>query len=70
MAQVFISYAREDRPFVVQLQAALVAQGREVWVDLSDIPPSAKWLEQANAGIEGAVALSTCSACVGNIPCH
>lgn len=54
MAQVFISYSREDKAFVSRLRAALVAANRDVWVDLSDIPPSAKWLEEAFVGIDAA----------------
>jgi hypothetical protein len=54
MAQVFISYSRQDRDFVVTLQTALTAASRDVWVDLQDIPPTAAWLHEIYAGIEGA----------------
>ncbi|MGH3770594.1 MAG: toll/interleukin-1 receptor domain-containing protein [Pseudonocardiaceae bacterium] len=37
MTDVFVSYAREDLPFVRRLTAALRARGRKVWVDLEDI---------------------------------
>lgn len=54
MAQVFVSYSRTDRPFVMRLQQALEATHREPWIDLSDIPPSAKWMDEIRGGIEGA----------------
>jgi dipeptidyl aminopeptidase/acylaminoacyl peptidase len=54
VAEIFISYSRRDKPFVVALQAALVERGREVWVDLTDIPPSTEWLREIYAGIETA----------------
>src|SRR5262249_49162812 len=54
MAQVFISYSREDKAFVQRLSAALQATQREVWVDLKDIPPTAEWLREIYSGIEGA----------------
>ena len=40
---VFVSYAREDREFVVRLTDALRARGRTAWVDLEGIPPSADY---------------------------
>ncbi|MFA4902404.1 MAG: TIR domain-containing protein [Desulfobaccales bacterium] len=39
MADVFISYAREDKDFVIRLNDALKVRQREGWVDLEDIPP-------------------------------
>src|SRR5215212_8921413 len=54
MADVFISYSRRDRPFVQSLQTALSERGRDVWVDLEDIAPTAEWLAEVFAGIEAA----------------
>jgi hypothetical protein len=54
MDDVFISYSRKDRDFVVRLHKALQDRQRGVWVDLEDIPPSAEWREKIRAGIEGA----------------
>jgi len=54
MADVFISYAREDRAFVRRLFDALEANGRDAWVDWEDIPPTADWLEEVYAAIEAA----------------
>ncbi len=51
---VFISYARENKDFVLRLHAALVKAGREVWVDWEDIPLSADWLKEVKHGIDSA----------------
>ena len=56
MSDVFISYAREDRPFVQHLHDALAGQGRESWVDWEGIPASAKWM----AEVRGAIDASDC----------
>src|SRR5947209_176709 len=53
----FISYAREDSPFVIdRLCAALRERGQEVWVDV-DITGGAKWRERVSRGIEACKAL-------------
>ncbi|MFI5274784.1 MAG: TIR domain-containing protein, partial [Ktedonobacterales bacterium] len=54
MAGIFISYSRQNRDFVVRLQEALVAAGRDVWVDLKDIPPMAEWQREIDTGIAAA----------------
>jgi WD40 repeat protein len=54
MTEVFISYAREDAPFVRRLYEDLVQNKRQVWVDWEDIPLTADWLAEAYAGIQGA----------------
>jgi TIR domain len=41
MADVFISYAREDQNVVRKLQEALEEHKRKTWVDWKDIPDSA-----------------------------
>jgi hypothetical protein len=51
---VFISYSRRDKEFVRSLQAALEKEGREAWVDWEDIPPTADWMAEIHAAIEGA----------------
>ena len=58
MADVFLSYAREDLPFVRRLTTALQARNREVWVDLEDIIPSARWWEEIRTGITEAHAVA------------
>jgi WD40 repeat protein len=51
----FVSYARRDEPFVRNvLVAALVERGKNVWLDVKDIPPAADWRERIRAGIEAA----------------
>lgn len=54
MADVFISYAREDIEFVHLLHDALRIPEREIWVDWQGIPPSAEWLREIYAAIEAA----------------
>jgi WD40 repeat protein len=43
---VFISYSRRDKEFVLKLRDALVASNRNVWLDLRDIPYTADWQEE------------------------
>jgi WD40 repeat protein len=53
----FISYAREDKAFVADvLSPALRRRGKNVWVDLTDIPPAADWRERIRQGIEASKA--------------
>lgn len=54
MADVFISYAREDIDFVRGLHDALRSDDREIWVDWEGIPPSAEWMREVRAAIEAA----------------
>lgn len=57
MADVFISYAREDQAVVRRLHERLVARGREPWVDWEGIEPSDKWLESIREAIDHADAV-------------
>ncbi|MBC1280638.1 TIR domain-containing protein [Nostoc sp. UCD121] len=52
MTDVFISYSRRDKEFALILQNALKAQNRETWVDWKDIPLTADWWAEIEAGIE------------------
>src|SRR5579863_9412884 len=54
MSYVFISYAREDREFVVLLDEALAKAGRDGWADWKNIPPTADWKKEIDAAIEAA----------------
>jgi WD40 repeat protein len=54
VAQVFISYSRKDKEFVQKLVAALVAEKREVWLDETNIEPTAEWLKEIFDNIEAA----------------
>lgn len=54
MADIFVSYSRKDKEFVARLLDALREQSRDVWIDWEDIPLSANWWEEIEAGIEGA----------------
>jgi WD40 repeat protein len=54
MADVFISYAREDLDFVRRLHAALAERKLAAWVDWEGIPPTADFLREIHAAIEAA----------------
>jgi WD40 repeat protein len=54
MADVFISYSRQDQAFVRRLHDSLAARGREAWVDWEDIPASARWRDDLRRAIESA----------------
>ena len=54
MADVFISYSRRDSAFVRQVFDALIAAGRDAWIDWEDIPPTADWWAEIRAGIDSA----------------
>jgi WD40 repeat protein len=56
MADVFISYAREDVKFVRRLHEALADRDRQTWVDWEKIPKGAEWLAEIYAGIDSAEA--------------
>lgn len=57
MADVFVSYAREDLLFVRRLTTALRDRNREVWVDLEGLLPSARWMEEIRTAITEADAV-------------
>jgi len=54
MAEVFISYAREDQGFARDLNAALQKLQRDTWIDWRSIPDSAKWRAEIFAAIDAA----------------
>ena len=54
---MFISYSRQDGEFVRALVRALEARGKDVWVDLDDIPKSADWHARVEQGIEASKAV-------------
>lgn len=54
MADIFISYSRKDNEFVTRLFEALKAAGREVWLDVKNIPPNAEWMAEISLSIESA----------------
>ena len=53
MPDVFISYSRKDKEFVSRLYEALAEHKAETWVDWEGIPPTAEWLQEIFAAIEG-----------------
>lgn len=54
---VFLSYSRRDLAFVRRLSEALKACGLDVWVDLDDIIPSSRWMDEIHANIADADAV-------------
>ncbi len=54
MSDAFLSYSRRDVDFTRRLVEALRAQDLSVWVDEQGIPPSAEWMREILAAIEGA----------------
>lgn len=54
MSDVFISYSRKDKDFISRLYAALLEEGREVWVDWEDIPRGVNFLSEIYTGIDEA----------------
>lgn len=52
MADIFISYAREDSDFVRKLVDSLQADNRDVWVDFNDIPFGTEWWQEIVEAIE------------------
>ncbi|QPC83313.1 toll/interleukin-1 receptor domain-containing protein [Phototrophicus methaneseepsis] len=54
ISQAFVSYSRRNKLFVQRLEKALNDHGLEVWVDWEDIPPSADWWREIQAGIAAA----------------
>ncbi len=54
MSEVFISYARTDKGFALDLSAALQKMQRDTWIDWRNIPDSAQWRTEIFANIEAA----------------
>lgn len=54
MSNVFLSYSRKDRDAVTAIVTALRAAGEDAWVDLDDIVPSARWMDEIKTAIADA----------------
>ena len=52
----FVSYRRspEDTAFVDELQDALTARGKHVWIDRAEIEPASDWSARIDRGIRSA----------------
>ncbi len=53
-SDVFISYSREDTPIAKRIAQALLEEGYEIWADWEDIPLTANWWSEIQAGIAAA----------------
>ncbi|MGK7878259.1 MAG: TIR domain-containing protein [Xenococcaceae cyanobacterium] len=51
---IFISYSRRDKDFVLSLWEALERVNKNAWVDWDDIPPAQDWRQEIYRGIEAA----------------
>jgi adenylate cyclase len=56
-AEVFVSYARDDAPRVIEVTDQLRAAGVSVWIDQSGIDAAAQWSEQIVDALESAKVL-------------
>src|SRR5262245_30876837 len=56
LSDVFVSYSRKDKDFALHLTRALLDRKRQAWVDWEGIAPTAEWLKEIFAAIEGASA--------------
>jgi WD40 repeat protein len=54
MTDVFLSYCRRNKDFVLRLHQRLVQDGKTLWVDWEDIPPNADWRQEIAEGIQKA----------------
>jgi WD40 repeat protein len=54
VAEVFISYSRNDSDFVHVLDEHLKGEGRDVWVDWEDIAPADDWQQDIYDNIDAA----------------
>ncbi len=57
MADIFISYSRKDVAVAQRLQEALSQRGKDVWIDLENIPPSAEWMARIEQAIDASGAV-------------
>lgn len=57
MADVFISYAREDREFARRLVEDLKQRGHESWIDWEGIEPSDRWWESVTEAMDASDAV-------------
>jgi len=56
LAGPFVSYAREDQPFVRRLHEALERRQRDTWVDWEGIYPTEEWMARIRSAIDAAQA--------------
>jgi hypothetical protein len=57
MSQFFISYARKDKAFVLDLRRKLKSSGHRAWIDTFSITAGADWLEAIDSAIRSSDAV-------------
>ena len=60
MANVFISYAREDKNAVLELYKSLKSEGFSLWMDVKDLLPGQDWKAEIEKAIHESVAFIAC----------
>jgi WD40 repeat protein len=54
VSDAFLSYSRRDRELAIRIRDALVTAGKEPWIDVEGIPPTAAWRDELVAAIDHA----------------
>jgi len=54
MTDAFVSYSRKDKAFTRKLVSGLQQSGKSIWIDWENIPLTADWMKEIEAGIEAA----------------
>jgi hypothetical protein len=50
--EIFISFARSDKPYADLLRGYLLARGHDVWTEEDDIQPGEDWAEAITRAVE------------------
>lgn len=56
MEHIFVCYSRKDQNFTLQLKQALEKVGKNVWIDVEDLPASYIWRNEIKNAITEAIA--------------
>src|SRR5438105_3126849 len=51
LSDLFLSYSRQDEAFARRLRDRVQAAGRDVWIDVEGIRPSAEWMGEIQEAI-------------------
>ena len=56
MEHVFICYSRKDQTLALKTKEMLEGAGKEVWIDLEDLPASSRWRNEIQESITESIA--------------